>query len=112
MTIPIPAIFDFELHATVLGHPATVALRRVKLGTMHWCSYEYRISPTTTCVVVARLHIAVDRVLADFKVRGEIFGAAVAAPASLEFKHDGQEAIGSIHRLHSDVSLRLWCLPL
>jgi hypothetical protein len=43
MTIPIPAIFDFELHATVLGHPATVALRRVQLGTMHWYSYEYRI---------------------------------------------------------------------
>jgi hypothetical protein len=43
MTIPLPVILDFELHATVLGHPATVALRRVVEGARHWYSYEYHI---------------------------------------------------------------------
>ena len=38
MTIPLPVILDFELHATVLGHPATVALRRVVEGARHWYS--------------------------------------------------------------------------
>jgi hypothetical protein len=70
MTIPIPAIFDFELHATVLGHPATVALRRVQLGTMHWYSYEYRISPTTTRTVVADTPTAILFVAMDALAAG------------------------------------------
>ena len=46
-----------------------------------------------------RLDIAVDRALADFKVRGEIFCATVVAPASLELKDDSQKAICSIHMI-------------
>jgi hypothetical protein len=45
------------------------------------------------------LDIAVARALADFKVRGEIFGATVAAPASLELEDNGQETIGSIYKI-------------
>jgi hypothetical protein len=51
MTIPIPTLLDFQLHATVLGHPATVALRREVLGKTIRYSYEYRIDPKTTRIV-------------------------------------------------------------
>jgi hypothetical protein len=49
--IPVPEILSFELHATVLGHPATVALRRMQLGKTTWFSYEYHTGPTTTRIV-------------------------------------------------------------
>jgi hypothetical protein len=59
-----------------------------------------------------RLNIAIDRSLADLKVCGEIFGSAVAAPAPLELKDDGQEAIGSIHTLTLCRVIGTRCLPL
>ena len=59
-----------------------------------------------------RLDIAVDRSLADFKMRGKIFGAGVAAPASLELKDNSQEAIGSIHTCTLCRVIGTRCLPL
>ena len=70
MPIPLPVILDFELHATVLGHPATVALRRVVEGARHWYSYEYHISQAKTRTVTADTPTAILFVALDALAAG------------------------------------------